>query len=102
MKRTALLAACVLSIPAFPNAHEAPMGWSYPLYCCSNRDCHQVRDADVKETSAGYVLVATGETVPYRDRRVKDSPDGMFHVCQQAGDFDKGRILCIFVPPRSF
>lgn len=92
-------------LPASP--HDAlptsaqPLGWKYPYSCCSDRDCKQAQ-GDVKETANGYRIVATGEIVPYGDRRIKDSPDGMFHVCQQAGDFDKGRILCLFIPPRGF
>lgn len=95
-----LLPFLLFAYPAV--GHEATTGWSYPLYCCSNQDCHQINDADVKEGREGYTLASTGEIVPYLDRRVKDSPDGLFHVCQQAGDFDNGRILCLFVPPRSF
>lgn len=84
------------------NAHEAPLGWTYPYLCCSDRDCKQAADGAVRETSEGYRIVSTGEIVPYRDRRIKDSPDGLFHTCQQAGNFDAGRILCLFIPPRAF
>lgn len=83
-------------------AHEAPSGWKYPLVCCSNQDCRQISDINIKETHSGYVLTTTGEVVPYLDRRIKHSPDDMYHVCQQHGDFDEGRILCLFVPPKSF
>jgi uncharacterized iron-regulated membrane protein len=83
-------------------AHEAPTGWTYPWSCCSNQDCRPTGKGEVRETSSGYRLVTTGEIVPYSDARVKDSPDGLFHACQVAGDFKKGRILCLFVPPRSF
>lgn len=83
-------------------AHEAPTGWKYPLVCCSNQDCKQISDKYIKELPTGYELTITGEVVGFTDRRVKHSPDGFFHICQQSGDFDKGRILCIFVPPRSF
>ena len=83
-------------------AHDAPAGWAYPLACCSNRDCHEVPAGGVKEGGAGYTLASSGETVPYGDRRIKDSPDGLFHACQQGGDVDAGRIICLFVPPRGF
>lgn len=98
------LAACavcwmtVLAGEARP--HDAPSGWTYPLLCCSNRDCRQAGDGEVRETAEGYLLVTTGEVVPYLNHRVKPSPDGLFHVCQQAGNFDSGRVLCLFVPPR--
>jgi len=90
----------VLTVPAL--AHDAPLGWKYPLSCCSNKDCRQAADREVRETAAGYLLVTTGEVIPYGDHRVKDSPDGLFHACQQNGDFDKGRVLCLFAPPRAF
>lgn len=89
-------------------AHEAaatvamPLGWSYPFSCCSNQDCKQATDAEVREVVKGYLVTMTGEIVPYGDKRIKDSPDGLFHTCQVAGDFKEGRVLCLFVPPRSF
>lgn len=93
----------VLSGPA--KAHDAiptaakPDGWSYPFSCCSGYDCRPV--ADVEETSAGYV-VRTGEVIPYSgDTRLKNSPDGTFHWCSEAGA-DDGRTICLYAPPRSF
>lgn len=80
--------------------HDAPSGWTYPLICCSSRDCHEVPETAIKEGVGGYELVTTGEIIPYGDKRIKDSPDGRFHACQQAGDFDKGRVLCLFIPSR--
>lgn len=93
------LGAAVL-ITGQAGAHEAPTGWSYPLLCCSSIDCREAADREVRETVAGYQVASTGEVVPYGHRRIKDSPDGRFHLCQQGGDFDKGRVLCLFVPPR--
>lgn len=89
-------------------AHEAtntagqPLGWDYPLSCCSLKDCRPTAAGEVRETSEGYRLTSTGEIVGYLDKRVKDSPSGDFHVCQQAGNFDSGRILCLFRPSRGF
>lgn len=81
-------------------AHDAPTGWSYPFSCCSNQDCREVPDASIRETPAGY-LASNGETIPYTDKRIKHSPDGHFHLCTVAGE-EKGRALCLFIPPRSF
>jgi hypothetical protein len=81
-------------------SHDAPSGWAYPWSCCSNQDCHEVPEAAIKEGLTGYELVTTGEIIPYGDKRIKDSPDGHFHACQQSGDFDKGHVLCLFVPSR--
>lgn len=89
-------------------AHEAtdvngqPLGWRYSYACCSDRDCKPLSAGEVQETPEGYVLRKTGEVVGYQDKRVKESPDGTFHVCQVAGDFDAGRILCIYAPGRSY
>jgi len=100
MIRFALALSALAVMPA--TAHEAPLGWSYPWACCSNDDCRQAADREVRETSEGYRVTSTGEVVEYGNKRIKDSPDGLFHVCQQGGDFDKGRVLCLFVPGRSF
>lgn len=89
-------------------SHEAtntagqPLGWVYPLSCCSLTDCRPAKQDKVRETSQGYRLSSTGEVVGYLDKRVKQSPSGDFHVCQQGGDFDKGRVLCLFAPGRNF
>lgn len=89
-------------------AHEArtvagqTLGWKYSYACCSDKDCKPVAAGEIRETPEGYLLIKTGELVGYQDPRVKESPDGTFHVCQVAGDFEAGRILCIYAPPRSF
>ncbi len=82
-------------------AHEAPSGWRYPYACCSDRDCQQVSNAAIEERPEGYVIKVTGEVLPYTDKRVRNSPDGVFHWCSVAGKKD-GRTICLFVPPRSF
>nr|WP_048647593.1 hypothetical protein [Nitratireductor soli] len=83
------------------DAHEAPTGWRYPYACCSDQDCRQVADADVREGPEGYTIAATGETLAYADKRVRNSPDGVFHWCSIFGD-ETSRTICLFVPPRSF
>jgi len=93
--------AAFMTGEAYP--HDAPAGWSYPLMCCSNQDCKPTLSGEVRETREGYTLTTTGEFVPHGDRRIKFlSQDGEIHICQQGGDFDAGRILCILVPPQSF
>lgn len=100
--RSAVLSLALLSLSAPAMGHEAPKGWRYGYECCSDRDCKPAAEGTVRETANGYLLTTTGETVPYGNRRVKNSPDGEFHVCQQAGNFDSGRILCIYAPPRAY
>lgn len=82
-------------------SHSAPMGWSYGLECCSLRDCRQASPDEIRVTPTGYQLVTTGEVVEFTSRRIKQSQDQFYHVCQQGGNFDSGRILCIYVPPVS-
>jgi hypothetical protein len=94
-----LLASGAYAHQALPTAAQ-PQGWSYPMSCCSLMDCRQASEGEVRETAGGYLLTTTGEVVPYMDKRVKDSPDGLFHTCQQGGNFDTGRVLCLFRPPR--
>lgn len=88
--------------PLAARGHEAPKGWTYPWECCSNQDCKPTSAVEVRETRGGYLVVATGEIVPLTDKRVKDSPDGDYHICQEGGDFDHGKVLCLFHPPQSF
>jgi hypothetical protein len=105
-----LMAVCglIFLAVALAQAHEAtdvngqPLGWRYSYSCCSDRDCKPVAVGEVRETPDGYLLLKTGEVVGYQDTRVKESPDGTFHVCQVAGDFEAGRILCIYAPGRSY
>lgn len=95
--------------PAWP--HDAiptaakPLGWSYPVSCCSGYDCREVSlggaGSVILERPEGYVVAETGEVVPYTDTRVKESPDGRPHWCSVAGKAD-GRTICLFVPPRGF
>jgi hypothetical protein len=98
---SALLASGAYAHQALPTAAQ-PQGWSYPMSCCSLMDCRRANEGEVRETAGGYLLTTTGEVVPYMDKRVKDSPDGLFHTCQVGGDFETGRVLCLFRPPRGF
>lgn len=93
--------ALFIFIPSSARAHDAPTGWRYPWACCSNQDCRMVPYEAIREGGHGYVIEATGEVVPYADKRVRDSPDGEFHWCSEAGG-DHSRTICLFVPPRSY
>jgi hypothetical protein len=91
--------AVLIGAPA--NAHDAPKGWSYPYSCCSGYDCREVNAKSISERPEGYVIAGTGEVVGYRDKRLRDSPDGEYHWCSVAGKNDS-RTICLFVPPRSY
>ena len=97
--------APMLSVSAFvfpASAHEAPKGWNYPWACCANQDCQQVSAKAISERPNGYVVAATGEVIPYQDKRVKDSPDGEYHWCAHPSGIDAGHTICLFVPPKGF
>lgn len=96
------------TFPAY--AHDAlptaakPKGWKYPYSCCSDNDCRAVtsgQNGTVRETPQGFQIAKSGEVIPYSDPRIKQSPDGEFHLCTVAG-LEDSRALCLFVPPRLF
>lgn len=95
----AVLLTILTAVPAA--AHDAPKGWTYPYACCSGYDCREVTAKSISERPEGYVIAGTGEIVGYRDKRLRDSPDGEYHWCSVAGKND-GRTICLFVPPRSY
>lgn len=92
------LLALVLAVPAV--AHEAASGWAYPPSCCSGQDCYQITADDLGADQGGYHVKATGETIPYTDRKVKPSGDGFYHRCSWMGSRDAATI-CLFVPSGS-
>lgn len=109
----------VFSLGAELYAHEAmptaaqPLGWKYPSSCCSGYDCRRVGDAApipqseggdgvfITETTNGFVVNTTHELIAHGDKRIKDSPDGMYHWCSTSGSVT-GRTICLYVPPRAF
>jgi hypothetical protein len=84
-------------------AHEAPTGWKYPASCCSNKDCRQDDNA-VRVVNGGWEVTQTGEFIAHNDSRRKDSPDGLYHICMSAADFQStnAHTLCVFTPPMGF
>lgn len=99
MRLETLIAVLLLAGPAF--AHDAPTGWAYDTACCSGRDCAQAMSGAVRETPRGYELQSTGETVIYRDTRIRQSKDEFFHECHVGGD-PKARLLCLYVPNKGY
>jgi hypothetical protein len=79
-----------------------PLGWNYPWACCASQDCRAALVGEVTESPDGYVITATGEIVPMLDKRVKDSPDGVFHICAHLAGIDAGKTICLFKPDRGF
>ncbi len=107
--RAGLTGACASAFFLIPTAlaHDAlptaakPLGWSYPLACCSGYDCRAISQSQISERPEGYVIATTGEVIPMTDAKVKMSPDGEFHWCSKGGR-DDGATICLFVPPRGF
>lgn len=93
------LTSC-LFVATTATAHMAPTGWFYPLECCGDRDCYAVSGSGVVEGPGGYFIQATGETIGYRDVRVKISRDSHFHLCLTMSEISSST-KCLFVPPRS-
>jgi hypothetical protein len=86
-------------------AHTAMSGWTYPIQCCSDRDCAVIDGRTVKETPAGYVVTVQPGAHPmwgfertqplvvtFTYREAKPSPDGKWHLCIGPS----GNPLCFF------
>jgi hypothetical protein len=99
LRLAALLAFSISFMPA--SAHEAKSGWRYPYACCSDQDCREVTGKAISERPEGYVIASTGELIGYNDRRLRVSPDGLYHWCSVAGASNT-RTICLFVPPKAF
>ncbi len=83
---------------AMPTA-AMPQGWTYPWQCCASYDCRQAKTGEVTERADGY-HTPSGEIIPMTDKRIKDSPDGEFHLCAHQAGLDAGKAICLFVPGR--
>lgn len=95
------IAMAMVVFPAMAFPHDAPSGWTYPSECCADFDCREVEASTIKEGKGGYMVSKTGEEIPYNDARVRNSPDGEYHVCS-AGGVVTGKTICIFVPPKGY
>ena len=97
-------------------AHEAtniqgqPTGWAYPWACCSSQDCSPLRASAVEKRPDGYhitlekgdhpfVLERVVFDIPYSDKRVRNSPDGDYHICIRGTPL---KLLCFFRGPEGF
>lgn len=94
-----LTLSAVMLMAAVSNtwAHEAPTGWSYSQSCCSNFDCREVDSEAIKTKPNGYVIMLTGEVIPYNDTRLRESPDGLYHWCS-AGGLETSNTICLYRP----
>lgn len=71
-------------------------GYRSPLtneWCCDKDDCVPIPAENVSPTAPGWLIVPTGEVVPYID--TLPSEDGRFWRCHQPN----GVRRCFFAPP---
>jgi hypothetical protein len=95
--KTPIMAGFVLAVAlAGPvQAHDF-----YPRECCSNRDCVPIEIEDVDITEGGFFIKASGETIPYADPRIRQTPPeggAHYHRCAHYGDM-KEPTICLFIP----
>ena len=90
-----VLAAILLASAAL--AHDAPMGWAYPMACCSGADCREADPGEIVEAPGGWRVVPTGEVLGYHDPKVRQSPDGHWHRCLRNPRDVRSETLCVFV-----
>lgn len=100
MLRAALGAIALAFTTPAAVAHDAPSGWSYSRACCDNQDCHPIAPGEVEATPRGYRVPATGELIPFSDRRIKPSGDSSTHRCSYGG-FPNAGTICLYVPAGS-
>lgn len=84
----------VLLSATYASAHSF-----YEYECCSDYDCAPLEETKIEEKDGGWTLW-DGRHVPYRDKRVKPSPDGQFHLCEQKWEPNTAdrKILCLYAP----
>jgi|SRR5205814_5569620 len=99
--RSLLFAALMLlaiNSPALPHDNWINKGGyrnTAGEWCCGATDCFSLSGEEVVITSAGYMLRALNEVVPFNE--VQPSPDGAFWRCKRAD----GTRRCFFAPPTS-
>ena len=89
-----LIFLSVLFVAPFGGTLGEAHSW-YPLLCCSDQDCHELREErgeTVLEVPYGFKLW-DGRLIKRETARI--SPDTRFHLCERT---DK-TILCFFAPP---
>jgi hypothetical protein len=98
-------APLLVFLPPLKDAHHTNSGWTYPLECCSERECREIGvghlEAEPVPSSNGWRL-SDGTVIPFHLAR--RSPDGHFHVCRRTGE-SVGEIIkpadgpfCLWVP----
>ena len=80
------------------SAHEAPSGFRYDGYCCSDQDCRPADEGEIVSVSGGWHVVPSNLYVPLNDHRIHRSPDGRFHICNVTAGDRKSAFWCLYIP----
>lgn len=97
-------------------AHMAATGWAYPISCCADYDCKEIPSERVQTLPQGYkITLWPGDhefvtqgiwfLIDYGDKRLKDSPDGYYHICITDAEPTRpwtSKVVCLFVPPQAY
>lgn len=83
------------------SSHPATAHSFYHYECCHDRDCWPLEASKVRETPQGWVIEGLAAPIPYDWPKLKDSPDGRYHLCTTSGD-TSGMPLCFYRPPLGF
>lgn len=105
--RVVILTAVAICLSAGASvAHD----W-YPRACCSSKDCFEIDADEIVAVQDGWLIVATGEVVPYGKTRTTPSEAGnTFHRCSINGAPNGNTIgrksvsgqWCVWTPPLGF
>ena len=73
------IALAILAVATCARAHDKwwngkEVDPATKAMCCGDSDIHHLTRDDVRVTPGGYIIKATGETIPHS--RVQPSPDG--------------------------
>lgn len=96
--------------------HLAVSGWVYPANCCSDFDCAEIPKEKVVVEPEGYrvtlypgdhhfIKVGMWFFIPHGDQKIRDSPDGKYHICISKPMVRRPwvtHVICFFRPPQLF
>ena len=99
-----LMLQLTIVLPA--SSHDWYTGFTNPRSgepCCNVDDCKPVASDAVRSMPQGWMVVETGEVVPYREALRSEDRD--FHLCRKGSWKEQrflGPLICLFAPPMAF
>lgn len=82
----------VLLWAAPARGHQAITGWTYPAYCCGERDCGHALSAVRNQDGSLTVTTEHGTATFPANFKHEESPDGLIHAC-----FTPSTLYCLFL-----